>query len=66
MIGDTSNRSHELIKIGDKTLPKESQIQRVKYLNDIELLEKSIVNATMKQEDGEYIKKNIHFSFIMP
>lgn len=35
------------------------------YLNDIKLLQESIINASMKQEDGEYIKENIHFRFVM-
>jgi hypothetical protein len=41
------------------------QIQELTYLNDIKLLQKGIINAGMKQEDGEYIKKNIDFCFVM-
>lgn len=35
------------------------------YLNNVKLLQESIINATMKQEDGKDIKENIHFRFVM-
>jgi len=36
------------------------------HLNDIEFLEKSIVDASVVQENGRDIKENIHFILIMP
>ena len=35
------------------------------YLNNIKLLQKCKVNPGTEQKDGEYVKKNIHFSFLM-
>lgn len=56
----------QITRIQGKTLAGyKNRIQESKYLNDIKLLQKSIINASMKKEDGEYIEKNIDFSFVV-
>ena len=62
-------QTKQTIKRGQYKIVKLRQskqgIPKFTYLNDIELLQKGIINAGMKQENGEDIKKNIDFIFIM-
>lgn len=50
------------MKESDKLVTKKF---KERYLNNVELPQKGVVNTTMKQENRENIKKNVHFRLFM-